>query len=112
MLGIIDQSILRERWLGVSGRPTTLNGTPIRTRACAGLADAVLMSTSPLLFDERRPSGIRPAAVAAVRQPTFGGDCYAYGLVAAGFADLVVEAGLKPYDFCALIPVLRGPAGS
>ncbi len=110
VLGIIDQSILRERWLGVSGRPTTLNGTPIRTRACAGLADAVLMSTSPLLFE----SGDRRAfdrVVAAVRQPTFGGDCYAYGLVAAGFADLVIEAGLKPYDFCALIPVLEGAGG-
>ena len=60
--------------------------------------------TSPLLeaFDrvQRR-----------VRLPMYGGDCYAYGLLAMGFADLVVEAGLQPYDFMALVPVIEGAGG-
>ncbi|MCR8526404.1 inositol monophosphatase family protein, partial [Escherichia coli] len=50
VLGIIDQAIQRERWLGVAGRPTTLNGRPARTRACAALEGAVLATTSPHLF--------------------------------------------------------------
>jgi fructose-1,6-bisphosphatase/inositol monophosphatase family enzyme len=48
----------------------------------------------------------------AVKLPRFGGDCYAYGLLAAGFIDLVVEAGLKPYDYSALVPVITGAGGS
>ena len=48
----------------------------------------------------------------AVRLTLYGGDCYAYGLLAAGFIDLVVEADLKPYDFCALVPVIRGAGGA
>ena len=46
-----------------------------------------------------------------VRLPLFGGDCYAYGLLAMGFADLVVEASLAPYDFMALVPVIQGAGG-
>ena len=46
-----------------------------------------------------------------VRLPLYGGDCYAYGLVAAGFADLCVEANLEPYDYMALVPVLEGAGG-
>ena len=47
----------------------------------------------------------------AVRQPRFGGDCYAYGLLALGLADLVVEAQLQPYDYCAVVPVVEGAGG-
>ena len=47
-----------------------------------------------------------------VRLPMYGGDCYAYGLLAMGFADLVVEASLQPYDFMALVPVIEGAGGS
>ena len=46
-----------------------------------------------------------------VRQPRFGGDCYAYGLVALGFADLVIESSLQPYDYCAVVPVIEGAGG-
>jgi inositol-phosphate phosphatase/L-galactose 1-phosphate phosphatase/histidinol-phosphatase len=48
----------------------------------------------------------------AVRYPLFGGDCYAYGLLAIGFADLVIEAGLKDHDFMALVPVVEGAGGT
>jgi myo-inositol-1(or 4)-monophosphatase len=41
----------------------------------------------------------------------YGGDCYAYGLLAAGFIDVVIEAGLAPWDVCALIPVIEGAGG-
>lgn len=44
----------------------------------------------------------------AVKLTRFGADCYAYGLLASGFVDLVAEAMLQPYDYCALIPVIEG----
>ena len=116
VLGIIDQPVQRERWVGVAGRPTTFNGTPVRTRSCAALEGALLATTSPHLFGDDEAAGFM-ALVAAVsgghsRQgPIYGGDCYNYGLVASGQIDLVCEAGLQLYDFAALVPVVEGAGG-
>ena len=110
ILGIIDQPISRERWVGATGRPTTLNGTPIRCRPCSGLVAATLFATTPEMF--KGDDAIAFARVsAAVKLTRFGADCYAYGLVAAGFVDLVLEASLKPYDFCAMVPIVEGAGG-
>lgn len=110
ILGIIDQPISRERWVGVAGRPTTLNGAVVRCRACPALAGATLFATTPDMF-----KGGDAAAFArvsgAVKLTRFGADCYAYGLLAAGFIDLVLEASLKPYDFCAMVPIVEGAGG-
>lgn len=111
LLGIIDQCILRERWLGVAGAPTHLDGRPIRVRACGSLADAVLSTTSPLLFADGRERAAYGRVEAAVKLAMFGGDCYAYGLLAAGFADVIVEAGLDGHDFLAIVPVVEGAGG-
>ena len=43
----------------------------------------------------------------SVRIPMYGCDCYAYGLLATGLADLVIEADLKPYDYMALVPIIK-----
>jgi inositol-phosphate phosphatase / L-galactose 1-phosphate phosphatase / histidinol-phosphatase len=111
LLGVIDQPISRERWLGVEGRESTLNGAPIHTRLCPDLAGATLYATSPDMF-----LGIdNPAFVklrSAVKLTRYGADCYAYAQLASGFIDLVVEASLKPYDYCALVPVIEGAGGS
>jgi inositol-phosphate phosphatase/L-galactose 1-phosphate phosphatase/histidinol-phosphatase len=110
ILGIIDQPISRERWTGALGRPTTLNGAVIRCRACPMLAAATLFATTPDMFkDEDAASFTRVSA--AVKLTRFGADCYAYGLLAAGFVDLVLEASLKPYDFCAMVPIVKGAGG-
>ncbi|TYI95148.1 hypothetical protein E1A91_D02G257500v1 [Gossypium mustelinum] len=110
ILGIIDQPVLRERWIGISGRITTLNGQEVATRACTELSRAYLYTTSPHLF-----SGDANEAFARVRDkvkvPLYGCDCYAYALLASGYVDLVVESGLRPYDFLALIPVIEGAGG-
>ncbi len=110
ILGIIDQPISRERWVGATGRPTTLNGAPIHCRACPALAAATLFATTPDMF--KGDDAIAFARVsAAVKLTRFGADCYAYGLLAAGFVDLVLEASLKPYDFCAMVPIVEGAGG-
>jgi inositol-phosphate phosphatase / L-galactose 1-phosphate phosphatase / histidinol-phosphatase len=110
ILGIIDQAVLDERWIGAAGRKTLFNGEPLQTRPCPDLASAVLSTTSPDLFDASEAPAFRRLA-ARTDTVIYGGDCYQYALLASGFADLVVEAGLKPYDFCALAPVIAGAGG-
>jgi inositol-phosphate phosphatase/L-galactose 1-phosphate phosphatase/histidinol-phosphatase len=110
ILGIIDQPISRERWIGASGRPTTLNGMPVRCRPCSSLAAATVFATSPDMFKGADAAAFAEVAAAA-KLVRFGADCYAYGLVAHGFIDLVVEASLKPYDFSAMLPIVEGAGG-
>lgn len=110
VLGIIDQPITGERWLGAAGRPTTLSGQPATVRSCPSLDRAYLYTTAPELFvgDDLAPwNRIHDA----VKHPRYGADCYAYGLLASGFVDIVVETTMKPYDYCALVPVISGAGG-
>ena len=70
VLGIIDQPILHERWLGHAGAPSTLNGQPIATRPCA--------SPSTPTSTRRRPACSRiagapaPEARATGQEPALG----------------------------------------
>ena len=110
ILGIIDQPISRERWIGAAGCASTFNGTPIHCRPCAALAAATVFSTSPDMF--KGPDAVAHGRVAAAAKLVrFGADCYAYGLLALGFIDLVIEASLKPYDFSAMVPIVEGAGG-
>jgi inositol-phosphate phosphatase/L-galactose 1-phosphate phosphatase/histidinol-phosphatase len=110
VLGIIDQPISGERWLGVEGQPSTHNGRPIHVRACDALAKAYMYSTAPIMFPGALEGRHRRLAD-AVKLFRWGGDCYAYGLLSLGLCDLVVEASLQLYDYCALVPVVRGAGG-
>ncbi len=110
ILGIIDQPISRERWIGASGHPTTVNGTPIRCRPCPSLAAATVFSTTPDMFNGGDAAAYTRVAAAA-KLVRFGADCYAYGVLAHGFVDLVIEASNKPYDFCAMPPIVEGAGG-
>ncbi|MCA1198425.1 histidinol-phosphatase [Sphingomonas sp. R647] len=110
VLGIIDQPIIAERWLGVTGRTTLFNGQPAQARTCRELSKALLATTSPALFTDDQLHAFEHVD-AAVLSTVLGGDCYNYGLVASGHLDLVIEAGLKLHDFAALVPVVEGAGG-
>lgn len=110
VLGIIDQPILKERWLGVVGKPTLLNGVPAKTRRCRELKDATLGTTSPALFSDGQLHAFEHLD-GAVMSVVLGGDCYNYGCVASGWMDIVVEANLKLHDFAALVPIVEGAGG-
>ena len=110
VLGIIDQPILKERWLGVDGECSTFNGKPISVRACPALDRAYMYSTAPIMFPGAYEKP-HEALTHQVKLFRWGGDCYAYGLLASGHVDLVVEASLKLYDFAALVPVIKGAGG-
>ena len=111
VMGIIDQPIQKERWLGVAGERSTFNGTPIATRACAALANAYMYSTAPGMFAGTTVQR-HEALATKVKLFRWGGDCYSYGLLASGHVDLVVESSLKLYDFAALAPVIVGAGGT
>ncbi len=112
VLGLIDQPITRERWIGGIGHPTLLNGANVKTRRCAALSDMVLASTGPQYFDAHRAEHFMAmAAKTAHKRMIWGGDCYNYALLASGHIDLVVESGLKLHDFAALVPVVEAAGG-
>jgi len=110
VLGVIDQPIAGDRWLGAAGYQTTLNGAAAVTRPCAGLDRAHLGTTGPNYFGAEDG-----AAFERLRghcgDTLWGGDCHNYGLLASGHLDLVVEAELKLHDFAALVPVVEGAGG-
>jgi inositol-phosphate phosphatase/L-galactose 1-phosphate phosphatase/histidinol-phosphatase len=108
--GIIDQPISRERWCGGRGIPTTLNGAPQKTATKTAPGDAILYATTPYMFEGTDRNTFERLAK-GVKHPLFGADCYAYGLLASGYADLVCEASLQPYDYFAPAAVIEGAGG-
>ena len=110
MLGIIDHAILNERWVGVAGQATRYNGVACKTRDTCRLEHASLYATSPDMFTASALGQFERLSAGA-RFRAFGGDCYNYGLLASGFIDIVCEAGLQPYDYCALVPAVQGAGG-
>lgn len=110
ILGVLDMPAVNERWVGLKGHRSTFNGSACETRQCVHLNEASLFATSIDIFDgaERRRFDALSLATSFRR---FGIDCYAYGLLASGFVDLVVESDMKPYDYLALVPVVEGAGG-
>lgn len=110
LLGIIDQPVLGDRWVGVRGQATTFNGSPVQTRACASLNDVVLCTSNPAHY-----AGGDIAAFERLRDETrwtqFSGDAYHVGLIANGSMDMAVESGLGVYDYFAWGPVIEGAGG-
>ncbi len=113
VLGVIDQPVLDDCFIGTpDGAFRRRAGTeqPLMVRPCARLTDAVVAATGPDMFTPAEKGGFDLIAHAA-RLTRYGADAYAYAMLAAGRVDVVIEAGLKPYDVRALIPVVRGAGG-
>jgi len=114
IIGIIDHPALNERYIGAPGKAwrETVNGNSVlKTKSCAKLEDAILSCTEPMAM-------LSPSQLAAyelirrkVRFTRLGLDAYAYALTAAGRMDLVIEAGLAPYDIRSHIPIIKGAGG-
>jgi histidinol phosphatase-like enzyme (inositol monophosphatase family) len=113
VLGVIDQAATGERWIGIAGEATRFSGPfggAAGCRPCAALGDAELAATSPDVFTPTTAPRF-DALKRRVRRTSWGGDCYAYGLVALGLIDIVVDDTMKPWDWAALVPVVEGAGG-
>jgi myo-inositol-1(or 4)-monophosphatase len=121
--GMMHQPFTRERFFGDGqaafwrgparggfGQAAALEKRKLGVRHCESLAQATMMTTSPLLFDEDARDKFHRVE-RAVRLPRYGGDCYAYCVLAAGHVDLIIETNLNPYDIVALIPIIEGAGG-
>jgi myo-inositol-1(or 4)-monophosphatase len=111
--GMMHQPFTREHFTG-DGKAASYRGPAgdraLRTRSCAAIEDAILQTTSPLLMNDADRARFRRVETAA-RLSRYGGDCYAYCMLAAGHVDLVIETELKPYDVLPLIPIIEGAGG-
>ena len=114
ILGVIDQPVTGERWIGVRGQPTRFRspfGGAAGCRPCPALDQAELSCTSTEVFEPQDLLAWEKLRNAA-RRTSFGGDCYAYGLLALGQIDVIAEATMKIWDWAALVPVIEGAGGS
>mgnify|MGYP005813230863 CR=1 FL=1 len=107
--GLIDVPATGERWMAKPGL-TLFGGRSAQTSACEALADARFYTTSPDMFANEDAEVFERLSKSA-RLRRFGGDCYIYGLLASGHCDIVLETGLQPYDYMALVPVVQGSGG-
>jgi myo-inositol-1(or 4)-monophosphatase len=115
IIGILDQPYTRERWVAANGQTHFRHAhgetARLKTRACASIENAVLSTTSPVgYFSEGEQQAFWSLSKRA-RLTRFGGDCYAYGLLAMGFIDVIVESTLKPWDIQALMPIIKNAGG-
>jgi myo-inositol-1(or 4)-monophosphatase len=113
VFGMMSQPFIGERFSG-DGMAAHYKGPAgdrdLRVRTCETLAEAVLFTTSPLLMNETDRAAFRKVEQ-AVRLSRYGGDCYAYCMVAAGHVDLVIETELKAFDIIPLVPIITGAGG-
>jgi histidinol-phosphatase len=113
VFGVMNQPFIGERFSGDGGAahyrgPAGNRG--LRVRACVGLSDALLFTTSPLLMNKSDRARFKRVEN-AVKLSRYGGDCYAYCMLAAGQIDLVIETEINPYDIIPLIPIITGAGG-
>lgn len=111
--GMMHQPFIGERFFG-NGATARYKGPAgdraLHTRDCKALEDAILFTTSPLLMEGGDRAAFQKVEE-RVRLSRYGGDCYAYCMVAAGLVDLVIETGLQDHDVIALVPIIEGAGG-
>lgn len=110
IIGVIDMPATGERWIGRQGSPTTRNGKPVRVRSCAQLDSALLSTSNPDLYANDEIA-IFERLKAKTQWCIYGGSCLAYAQIASGRIDVGIDAGLEPFDYAALVPVILGAGG-
>ncbi len=111
--GMMAQPFTGERFYG-DGASALYSGPggerALRTRPCADISEAILFTTSLKPFSDAEREAYL-AVEERAKLARYSADCYAYCMVAAGQVDVVIEAGLQPYDITAVIPIIEGAGG-
>ncbi|MBU6339374.1 MAG: histidinol-phosphatase [Rickettsiales bacterium] len=115
ILGIMNQPITSERWLGIDGEGSYFQNKKIKSRNCTEISDAVFCSSSPFYFkgdDELKLKKLcSKTKYQKIGGAIYGGDCYSYASLASGFVDIIIDPGLKVYDYAALAPIIEMAGG-
>ncbi|HEY4274716.1 MAG TPA: histidinol-phosphatase [Rhizomicrobium sp.] len=114
VLGLLDQPVLGERFVGVNGAAHLIQGgksSRLDVRACASLSEAILCSTDPGAYFSKEQLAAFSRVDREVKMTRYGGDCYLFAALALGFVDLVIEANFQAWDVAALIPLVEGAGG-
>jgi len=110
VLGALHQPVLRQLLIG-DGRTSELNRRPVRVRACPGIEAAVLLTSDTLNPGKYRDGAAFDALARRVRFLRTWGDCYGYLLVSGGWADVMTDPIMNPWDIQAIVPIIRGAGG-
>ena len=114
--GVMHQPYVGETFLAAAGAPTRFRHDggerTLSTRRCRAIGDAILATTTPDMFDNARTQAGFERVRARARLTRYGGDCYAYCLLAMGLIDVVVESSLQAWDIQALVPIVEGAGGT
>lgn len=110
VIGIIDLPVTSQRWLGVAGQPSRLNGEMIRTRHCPDLKQAIVSASNPDFFSPGEAPALE-ALKAETAWRIYGGCCMSYGLLACGRTDVAIDTRLQVYDYAAFVPIIEGAGG-
>jgi myo-inositol-1(or 4)-monophosphatase len=115
VLGILDQPVLGERFIGVGGAASLVQGgktVPLKVRECADIKDAIVCATDPSAYFGPAQQAAFQHVSKAARMTRYSGDCYLFAALALGFVDVIIEAGFQPWDIAALIPLVEGAGGT
>jgi myo-inositol-1(or 4)-monophosphatase len=110
VLGAIHQPILRQLMIG-DGKTTVLNGQPVRVRPTKTLSASTLLTSDTLNPAKYRNGAAYDRLVSQVKLYRTWGDCYGYLLLSAGWADVMLDPIMNPWDIAALVPIVRGAGG-
>jgi len=114
VIGVMHQPYTGETFVGSRlGAELRRRGSSssLRVRECRRLEDAIVCATDPAMFSGPGEREAFRQLASKARMRRYGGDCYSYCLLAAGFIDLVIESSLQPYDIQPLIPIIEASGG-
>ncbi|MBL6664703.1 MAG: histidinol-phosphatase [Rickettsiales bacterium] len=115
ILGIVNQPITNERWLGIKDQGAFFQGQKINTRNCQNISNSVMCASSSFYFKDEDEIMFKELCKLTKYQKiggvVYGGDCYSYASLASGFIDIVIDPGLQVYDYAALQPIITEAGG-
>lgn len=115
ILGIVNQPITNERWVGVKNQGSFFQGKPVKTRQCHSISESVMCASSSFYFKNEDEYMFQELCKLTKYQKIggviYGGDCYSYASLASGFIDIVLDPGLQVYDYAALLPIIEEAGG-
>jgi myo-inositol-1(or 4)-monophosphatase len=111
LLGVFYQPILNELLIG-DNMETELNGRKVQVRFCSKLEEAVLLTTDHRDIGRHQNAKKFDQLIDRVKLYRNWGDCYGYYLLATGFADIMIDPVMSPWDSLPIIPIVRGAGGA